>query len=436
MLFGEDVVVVDEEMKKYDDCDDNDGGGGGGGGENHDLSRINDIRPPSAFRNVTFSNYKKLDAKQELMKEWKQGRNIEPVCYWCAEFVCAGAFDELWEMFIAYMSKYVHMSNLKLPLYLEMRYNQYQHVLKDRHYISALDLRNNPKIRGLFAEIATILLFCEKAPCYETTKVDLANYFQMDTLSEKLSATGNTFADDIFDHKEDPKEIFIAVNEFAYHLCHGDKNANLTKTFFWIDWIVEFDIACRARTRGRAQNINSGSGGGSGGGGGKNKCTGLRRANPYIDPIFQKDVIWVFWECLFAYSRLYPLSHLEKTIHALYRLFSVHYRHSVPKRRKALLYFAVRYYFEEKEQQSECNHFEKKELVAGAKKTLIERAVDKIDVIYAQIKKNEVSPRTEYLFSNIHDSGKTEFEKSLLKMSLMNTEDRKQTFTWNNDLII
>jgi hypothetical protein len=47
--------------------------------------------------------------------------------------------------------------------------------------------------------------------------------------------------------------------------------------------------------------------------------------------------------------------------------------------------------------------------------------VDKINTIYRQIKKNEESPNTEYLFANLERENA--FEKSMKRMELMNSMD-------------
>ena len=47
----------------------------------------------------------------------------------------------------------------------------------------------------------------------------------------------------------------------------------------------------------------------------------------------------------------------------------------------------------------------------------IEKIVDRVDTVYKQIKKNEESPNTDYLFANTKQAN---LEKTIKKMDIMN----------------
>jgi hypothetical protein len=51
-------------------------------------------------------------------------------------------------------------------------------------------------------------------------------------------------------------------------------------------------------------------------------------------------------------------------------------------------------------------------------KTVLYTVFEQIDSVYKQIKKNEISPNTEYLFSNLEKQNT--FEKSVQKIEIMN----------------
>ena len=54
-----------------------------------------------------------------------------------------------------------------------------------------------------------------------------------------------------------------------------------------------------------------------------------------------------------------------------------------------------------------------------ANKGIIEHALSQCDIIYKQIKKNEIAPQTEYLFAGLHDPNAV--QKSLQKIELVNS---------------
>ena len=89
---------------------------------------INDVRTIKQFKNGTFSNYKKSDVKKELVKSI-YNHKIEESCYWISEFICSGQFIDIWEIILLIMSKYIYLANPKLPLYINMRYQNFRDII-------------------------------------------------------------------------------------------------------------------------------------------------------------------------------------------------------------------------------------------------------------------------------------------------------------------
>ena len=131
-----------------------------------DNTIINDIRSPSDFKSITFSKFKKTDARNQFIQNMIKNK-IEPACYWCAELVCAGHFMEVWEIIIHYMGKHIHLGNPKLIIYLETRYQFFKDVLTKGYYTNELGYRNNEQIRKLFAEIVCVLSLSNRKHSFE-----------------------------------------------------------------------------------------------------------------------------------------------------------------------------------------------------------------------------------------------------------------------------
>jgi hypothetical protein len=99
-----------------------------------------------------------------------------------------------------------------------------------------------------------------------------------------------------------------------------------------------------------------------------------------------------------------------KIVNALLNLFTLKYTSGCAKKRKYILYFVVSVLCE--------NIDASEEIIRDKQKEVISNVLSKIDFIYKQIKKNERSPGTDYLFKNIHNSN---LEKTIEKLEKMNT---------------
>ena len=175
---------------------------------------INDIR--TEFRNITFSKFQKSKAKQELLSCLYHSK-IENACYWCAEFICAGHFLDLWDIIIFYYCKYIYSGNPKLPIYLSMRFDNFYNVLNSGYSNNILVLRNNSKIRKLFAEIICILCYSNKKHIYQDVKLNKTEEFDLINISSRFKAPNVHYIDNIM-KDDDPKELLIPLNELIYNL--------------------------------------------------------------------------------------------------------------------------------------------------------------------------------------------------------------------------
>jgi hypothetical protein len=209
----------------------------------------------------------------------------------------------------------------------------------------------------------------------------------MTQMTERLKAPSMKYAEPIF-RKEDPKELFIAINEFSYHISQDRKN--MLNACYWVEWIIEFDIICRKR---------------------KESCLCEKRTAISVENKFQRDIIWLVWDALNHYTNILANPFITKLMTSMMNIFCLKYTTGSSKKRRYLLYFAVALLTENVPTDIEL--FTKKEL--------IQNIVEKINEIYKQIKKNEQSPNTEYLFNNLDKE--TNFEKSIRKLEMMESMD-------------
>jgi hypothetical protein len=185
---------------------------------------------------------------------------------------------------------------------------------------------------------------------------------------------------------DDPKEVFIPMNEFAYNLSQIKKNTVLA--CYWIEWILEFEAICKKR---------------------KTKSLCVYRKFVKVDPKMSHDLVWIVWDTLFYYVRLLENPFLEKIMESLFSLFTIQYTTACCKKRRYLLYFAV----------SLCTESADQTVELVSNKKMVELAINNINTIYRQIKKNEESPGTDYLFNGLNKN--RELEKSLEKINMLNS---------------
>jgi hypothetical protein len=312
---------------------------------------------------------------------------IEPACYWSAELICAGQYQELWEILLHYIGKHIHLGNPKIVSYLELRYQIFRNIMTNAIYTNELQLRNNQNMRELFAEIIAVLTFSNRKHSFEAIKINSIEEFDITHMSDRLKATSVQFAEPIF-QKKDPKEIYIPINEFCYHISCEKKS--MLQSCYWIEWIIEFDIICRKK---------------------KENCLCEKRSEYPVEAKSQRDIIWLIWDSLLYYVEKIDNPFILKLIRSILNLFCIKYTYGSSKKRRYLLYFAVALLCEPV--QFDIELIQNKEMVKNI--------IIKINEVYKQIKKNEESPNTEYLFSNIDQQN--QMEQSMRKLDLMNSMD-------------
>jgi len=351
-----------------------------------DKSEISDKRTPKEFKGVTFSLFKRSAAKKELLKSLAKG-NIEPACYWSAEYVCAGHFAELWETILLFASRNIHLGNPTLPAYLCLRYGHFKEVVTGGYLGNELAMRNSNKIRHLFAEIVCILSLSMKKHAYTTVKVKPEDFCSTE-LAGRLTAPDISRGGKVF-QKGDPNELFIAINEFAYHISAASRNA--AQACYWVEWLLAYESVCKREKKQKPR-----------------LCA--RREGMPVETKHQRDSIWIIWGAILHRAAEMRDRARQSIVKSLLSMFCIRYGPGVKRKRRYIIYFAIAVL-------TEVFDLQAKLYKDGP---TIEAAKSKIDLIYAQIKKNEVKPKTDYLFNNSITGGKI-LEKTIEKLDKMGT---------------
>ena len=343
---------------------------------------INDSRTTTDFRQLTFSKFSRSRVKKELFKAI-HNNTIEPACYWSVELICAGHFNDIWNIIIHYMSKHIHIANPKLPIYLSIRFQAFKNIVTTGYLDNELYLRNNEKIRKIFAEIICIICNSRKKHAFENYSIKDDKEFDITNMTYRLKAPSIQYAHKIF-RKDDPKELFIAINEFMYQI--SSKVRDPTNACYWFEWLSKFETISKNK---------------------KLRCDCERRTFVPVQDKFQMDVVWLIWDALLNEAKKKLNSSYEKIIKALLELYCIKYNNSAKNSKRYLVYAAINFITEEPNM----------DIALTTNKEFIANISSKINIIYKQVKSNEVSPNTDYLFTDVKE---TNIDKTMKKLETLN----------------
>lgn len=342
---------------------------------------INDIRQELDFKTTTFSMFNRNSVKKEFMRSLIE-TNVEASVFWCAECVVSGMFLEVWEIVFLFMSKHVHTGSPKLPIYTHTMYSKFRDLITP--YATSgtlLSARNAQEIRELFTELIVVMVTSRKKPVITNTKIDKKTCFNMVSMTEKTVAPAIKY-----EFKEDdPKEFFIALNEFAHHV--SPESNDIIMAGYWLEWTIAFTAQCR-----------------------KNKQDLSCEARTILPTEYkhQKEPMGIIWEILVTEAKRRKNRLTVKIVESLMALFYVRYTGGAATRRKFIVYFAIELIVD--------MYSNKIPIMTNPK--FVHRICDNRNIPYMELKKSEQAPATGYLEHNA-GAPKTDAERSMARIKYL-----------------
>jgi len=281
---------------------------------------IIDPRPLEAFKDKTFSDFKKRDVLNKLFKCIDEGK-IEESCYWITECICSGYSIELVEKLILHSSKINHINSPLLPEYLWRRYitflSSYDHIGK-KEKDQLIHLRNTQNVRNILFDLVTTITLSPRSKRFDKYPKVKDDDFQYTNIQNKLKATMQILPSHII-RFTDPEELRIIMNEFLFHL--KNRNGGYTDAIYWVAWLIHWE------------KINK-----------KKKITFEIECRDIseVNPKHCKDPIWLIWEIIF-YECSERSENIKIQIQSLYRLFRQDYSCGKRNSRLSLIYHCIGY---------------------------------------------------------------------------------------------
>jgi hypothetical protein len=194
-----------------------------------------DTRRLKDFKQQVFGGYSKIQVLTSFDKAIREDK-YDHAIYWGLQILCSGGADLIWEKLVNIASKSINILNPTLPTYLLTRSREFQKITAQPRYKgeAALTLRNNSDIRSMIVEF---ILICSTS---RRNKLDTIpgikkQDFMVESFKSRLEAKDTNLSDEYM-KENDPSEVRIAANEFAYNLFHK----NLSKALYWLAWIYEW----------------------------------------------------------------------------------------------------------------------------------------------------------------------------------------------------
>jgi len=271
-----------------------------------------------------------------------------------------------------------------------MRIGHFKELVANGFVDQELRLRNNSRIRVLFAEIMFVLCESLKKHCVTEVKVKKED-FDLTQMTERFKAPHVQFATRHDDNNEeilsveDPRELFIAANELAFSITEEGHNA--VSACYWVEWMMEF-VQMKKLV------------------GEPLRCA--RRSFIPVDPRLQMDAVWIIWD-LFLEEAKKRTPLFQRIVDSALHLYCLKHR-GYNKKKKWILYFVIEVLASPTPLPEEAIVKDKDRLA------LVCRNVHRI---YEQVKRNEHSPGTDYLYFGLQSS--SNLESTIAKLETMNS---------------
>ena len=275
------------------------------------------------FAVYTFSNFKRNDVKKAMLKSLVSG-DIESALNWCSELLISNHFLDIWEILLLVMSKHVHLGNPKLPLYFIDRYDGFKTAImayNDLPFSRSQCPRNDVGIRTIMCEMVCNVCMATKKQTLVKNKINHSEVYDFTYIHSYLRAPSSDYIADCF-REGDPKELFISLNEFAYHISPDSRDT--LQACFWVEWILGFI----------ARSIKNNT-----------KLVCESRDFVKVDAKHQGDPIWLLWEILLETSGVGAPT--TPTILALLNLFTIQYTPGAKSKRRFMIYHAISFLTEQ-----------------------------------------------------------------------------------------
>jgi len=281
---------------------------------------VYDTRTVVDFQKFTFSGHLRAHVYKVLDENIKLG-HADYSCYWALELLCSGLVHSMWETLFESVAKHINRGAPNCFLYLVRMYEKFAPYERQYSVLEMTNIRNNHDVRTLICEVAASLALCKKNKLPSLPKIKPEHDFLQLTIQENLKSPSANYARHLT-KKDDPLDIYIALNEFVY--CLRPETRDILKALYWASWILKY--ASRYKKANKIEYF----------------CN--FRINIYVDDKYCRHIIWLIWEAVLDASQKSPQSGiLKQYIECIYKLYCLRWTPSNLKSRSCFLIVAIQF---------------------------------------------------------------------------------------------
>lgn len=281
---------------------------------------VYDTRTVVDFQKFTFSGHLRAHVYKVLDENIKLG-HADYSCYWALELLCSGLVHSMWETLFESAARHINRGAPNCFLYLVRMYEKFAPYETQYPILEMTNIRNNHDVRTLICEVAASLALCKKNKLPSLPKIKPEHDFLQLTIQENLKSPSANYARHLT-KKDDPLDIYIALNEFVY--CLRPETRDILKALYWASWILKY--ASRYKKANKIEYF----------------CN--FRINIYVDDKYCRHIIWLIWEAVLDASQKSPQSGiLKQYIECIYKLYCLRWTPSNLKSRSCFLIVAIQF---------------------------------------------------------------------------------------------
>jgi hypothetical protein len=189
-------------------------------------------------------------------------------------------------------------------------YERFAPVEQQYSVMTMTDIRNNSEARQILCEVGACLALTRKAKLPSLPTIKPAHDFLPSVIQENLKAPSNSYARSIM-KQEDPMELYVPVNEFAY--CLKPETRDPLKALYWVSWILKY--AAKYKEDQKTYLI----------------CA--HRSNDFVEEKYLRSPIWILWAVI--------QEHTKPHIDVLFKMYCLRWAQGDMKKRIPFLTTAI-----------------------------------------------------------------------------------------------